>query len=127
MKSMDGGLSFNTIFSASPNKDILDIEISRANHQVMYAVASDGFSNGSILYRTDNEWQTYTIVSLPATGGSHILMELDAEDQNTLWLCYPRGANGQKVFKSINAGQSWANITSSNLDDQRIYSMAAVL
>lgn len=126
MKSLDGGSNFTTLFTAPANSQVLDIEISRANSDLMFAVVlNNGFSAAS-LYKTGDEWATSSLVTLPAGGGSRVLIELDAENQDILWLCYPRGNNGQKVFKSVDGGSSWTNITSSELDNQRIYSMAAV-
>lgn len=126
MKSEDGGSNFNTLFTAPANSQVFDIEISRPNSEIMYAVVINSNFTAGTLYKTTDHWATSSTVNLPAGGGSRILIDLDVEDENTLWLCYPRGSNGQKVFKSTDGGASWANITSSELDDQRIYAMAAV-
>jgi photosystem II stability/assembly factor-like uncharacterized protein len=126
LKSEDGGSNFNTIFSGPANSQVLDLEISRANSQIMYAVVVNSTFTDASVYTTNDQWQTSTSLSLPGGGGSLILIELDAEDENILWLSYPRGVNGTKVFKSLDAGQTWTNETSSELDDQRIYAMAAI-
>lgn len=126
MKSEDGGLNFSTVFTGSSGARILDIEISREDHHVMFAVELDASASSTRLYRTDDDWSTSSEIMLPSGGGSRLLIELDPENKDVIWLCYPRGSNGQKVFKSLDGGQSWINITSPELDDQHIYSMASV-
>jgi hypothetical protein len=51
---------------------------------------------------------------------------MDPENDQIIWLAYPRGNDGNKIFKSINGGASWANETSSELDAQNIQDMTTI-
>ena len=46
-----------------------------------------------------------------------------ATDANTLWLGFTYGSNGSKVFKTIDGGDTWSNITTAMLDGENIQSV----
>ncbi len=124
-KSTDGGASFNAVFTASANTTVLGIEISRTNTNTMYIVVRPTSGN-SILVKTTNDWLTTSTISLPNGGNNLIMVSIDPENDQTIWLAYPRGSNGNKVYKSTNGGINWINQTSSLLNAQTIQSMQTI-
>ncbi len=80
-----------------------EIAIAPSNGQRIYAL------RGSTLYvknTTDNNW---TNRALPAAGISDI--EVDPLDMNKLYITVSGFSNGQKVYRSTDAGASWTNIS----------------
>ncbi|WP_034058870.1 T9SS type A sorting domain-containing protein [Lacinutrix jangbogonensis] len=124
-KSLDGGTSFTSVYTAAANTEVLDIEISRANTETMYIVVRPNSGNASIIKTTD-DWQNTSTITLPSTGGNRSLISLDPENDQVLWLAYARGNNGNKVFKTTSGGTSWTNETSSALNAQNIQSIVTI-
>ena len=124
-KSTDGGAGFSAVYTAAVNTEVLDIEISRSNTDTMYIVVRPNSGNASIVKTTD-DWQTSSTITLPSFGGNLSLISLDPENDQVLWLAYARGADGNKIFKSINGGSTWTNETSSELNAQNMQSIVAI-
>ncbi len=125
-KSTDGGASFSTVYTASANTTVLGIEASRVNTNTMYIVVRPTTGN-SYIVKTTNDWATSSIITTFPSGGNNLItISLDPENDQIIWLAYPRGSNGNKIFKSINGGASWTNLTTSMLDAQTIQAMQTI-
>lgn len=124
-KSEDGGATYVSIYDASPNSEVLDLEISRSNTSVMYAIVRQD-SGSVILLKSEDDWKTSENISLPNFGGNSALITINPENENIIWLAYARGNDDNKVFKSINGGESWTNQTSNDLDGQNIQSIVSI-
>ncbi len=127
-KSTDGGASFNAIYTTNVStQEVLGIEISRKNTNTMYIVVwpSRNLSGNSYIVKTTNDWVTNSIITLPITRKLAII-SIDPENDQIIWLAYPRGTNGNTVFKSINGGLTWINQTSVELNDQNIQAMTTI-
>ncbi len=128
LKSTDGGASFSSVYTAIPNTNILGIEISRVNPNTMYIVVRPiPFANSAYIVKTTNDWaSSFNITALPGGGNNLISISLDPENDQVIWLTYPRGINGNKVFKSIDGGATWTNLTTSILDAQSIQAIQTI-
>jgi len=124
-KSKDAGENFEAIYSAPSNSEVLGIEISRSNTDTMYVVVRPNSGN-AYLVKTTDDWATTSTISLPSGNGTLALISLDPENDQTIWLAYPRGSNGNKVYKSINSGATWTNETSSELNGQNIQVLTTI-
>ena len=51
---------------------------------------------------------------------------MDPADEDRLWVAFTNASNGFKVFHSSNGGQSWSNLTSTELDNQNIHSLVYI-
>lgn len=122
-KSTDGGTSFGPIAALNSNADnlVLWIEQSRANPNVFFAQVVVG--NFSQLKKSIDNGITWTNVSIPQTNRRNLFFCLSGSNENELWIGYTDGANGSKVYRSVNGGQSFANITTSVLNGYKIYGM----
>lgn len=124
-KSLDGGASFTAVDSANANTTILGIEISRTNTNTMYIVVRPG-TGTSYLKKTTDDWATNTTITLPGGGNNLAIISLDPENDQIIWVAYPRGSDGNKVFKSLDGGANWTNQSSSELDAQNIQAMVTI-
>ncbi|MCH2193393.1 T9SS type A sorting domain-containing protein [Kordia sp.] len=124
-KSENAGASFDAIYTAPANSQVLGIEISRINTDTMYIVVRPNSGN-SYLVKTTDAWASTSTITLPSGNGTLALISLDPENDETIWLAYPRGTNGNKVFKSNNGGTSWTNETSNELNGQNIQVLTTI-
>ncbi len=121
-KSTDGGASFTSIYTSNvPTQEVLGIEISRQNTNTMYIVVwpSTNLEGNSYIVKTTNDWVTNSIIALPIPQKLAVI-SIDPENDQIIWLAYPRGEDGNKVFKSINGGATWSNQSSPELNGQNI-------
>lgn len=127
-KSLDGGAGYTAVYTAPTNTKVLGIEISRSNPETIYAVVIPSSGNGSaFVAKTTDDWQSSTNLTLPAVSGSNLaLISLNPENDQEIWLAYPNGFNGNKVFRSTDGGVNWVNETSSELNAQKMQSMTTI-
>ena len=122
-KSINGGSSYGELFSFGTNTSakVYWMEQSRANTNVMYA--QQVVSNVSRLWKSIDRGISWTLVTLPQNR-RELNFTLSYNSADELWISYPTGANGNKVYRTINGGASWTNITTADLDGLEIKSMA---
>ena len=103
--------------AGSNNSDMADVEHSQANTNIFYAARSD-----NKFFRSDNclsnnpEWLNLTS-SLPASGTASDIAA-HPTDENIVYMTLARD-----VYKSVNKGQTWSNITG-NLPDINMNAIA---
>ncbi len=125
-KSTDGGASFSLVYTESNIETrILGIEISRTNTNKMYIVISP-YNGSSYIKKTTNDWATSTTITLPELNNNLSIISLDPEDDELIWMAYPRGSNGKKVYKSLDGGITWINQTTTILNNQNIQAFTTV-
>ena len=127
-KSTDGGASFTSVYTSNVStQQVLGIEISRQNTNTMYIVVwpSTNLEGSSYIVKTTNDWVTNSIIALPFPQ-KLVTISIDPENDQIIWLAYPRGENGNKVFKSINGGANWTSQSSIELNNQNIQAMTTV-
>ena len=127
-KSDDGGASFNLLytFPGAASAEVRYFEITRTNPNVIYvSQAASVWSGNGRLWKSEDAGVTFSELSLPGSGGGRdrILLAVDFEDENAIYLAYPGAAAANKVFYSSNAGASWENISGSVFDGHEIRSM----
>ncbi len=126
-KSTDGATSFNVLyeFGANPNHEIGYFEIARSNHDVMYVAQRHNYGSAGKLWKTTDGGASFSELTIPPASGyrDRILLAVNPEDENNVYLAYPGGYDGDKVFSSDDGGVSWTNITGSTFDGEEIRSI----
>jgi hypothetical protein len=127
-KTTDGGGSYSLVntFGTSANIFVNQIEISSSNPDVMYVHQRPSSGSSGYLWKTTNGGFLWNPVTLPAGNSRRALLAINPENENELWMAYPSGANGNKVFHTVNGGSSWTNITTSVLNGETIHSLVYV-
>ncbi len=119
----DGGATFiiKHEFGADINARAMGFEISRGNPNVMYLFQRDEASwDPGLLWKSNDGGNTWTQLTLPSGYARRGLLTCDAEDDQRLWLAYPDGGTGEKIFTSFDGGATWENLTSTALDGEHI-------
>lgn len=127
-KTTDAGASFNALFSFgnSVNDQVKYIEISSSNPNVIYLNQQPASGNTGKLWKSIDAGQTWTLVTIPGGNSRRMLLSISPMNENELWIAYPSAANGNKVFKTSNGGQSWNNWTNSILNNESVQSIAHI-
>ncbi len=106
-KSTNSGTNWTTISPELANGENLnEIAIAPSNSNRIYV------THNNRLFVKDTADNSWTEKRLPATGNISDI-EVDFEDMDILYITNPGFSNGNKVFKSEDAGSTWTNISGS--------------
>jgi photosystem II stability/assembly factor-like uncharacterized protein len=121
--STDGGIHWESLytFGIDPLSNALSFEISRSNPDVIYLFQRAAYSwDTGLLWKSVDGGHAWTTVSLPPGYARRVMLSLDPEDHQRLWVVYADGDNGQKIFQTKDGGFTWINTTTPTLDGQGI-------
>jgi photosystem II stability/assembly factor-like uncharacterized protein len=100
-RTNDGGASWHVLyeFGTDVNARTMSFEISRSNPQVMYVFQrhAESWEQGR-LWKTTNGGTEWEQLSFPPGYARRCLLAVDAEDEYRVWLAYPDGADGEKIY-----------------------------
>lgn len=121
----DGGTSYGLLhtFDVPANHRVQTIEISSDNPNVMYVSVRPSSGNIGTLWKTTNGGASWQQLQIPPGNSRRILLSGNPLNEDELYMAYPGGANGQKVFFTSNGGVSWANLTTPALNFETIHAM----
>ncbi len=126
-KSTDGGTTFTVLydFPGGVDRNVYDIEICRADPSRMYVSQWNG--NDDVVRRSLDGGVTWQVCAPLTTANNNDRMKLavSAENPDVLWAAVSYGSNGKKIFKTIDAGATWQNITTSALDGATVSAIMA--
>lgn len=124
-KTTDAGASFNLLYTFGTNtaNQIKFIEVSSSNPNVIYLNQQPSSGSNGTLWKTNDGGLTWTQVNKPSGNSRRMLLSLNPQNENELWIAYPDGSNGFKVFKTSNSGQSWENWTSSIFNNESVQAL----
>lgn len=127
-KTTDGGASYSLLytFGTATNNQIKYIEISSSNPNVMYVNQQPNSGNTGTLWKTTDGGLSWSTVAIPSGISRRMLLAINPQDENELWLAYPSGNNGTKIFKTTNGGSSWINLTTSTLNNESVQSIVYI-
>ena len=122
-KSLDGGSTYAPIYTFGnvATNNVLWIEQSHANPSVFYV--QQVVNNITILWLSTDACETFTQVTLPQQR-REVYFTLSYTNPNEMWIAYTSGTNGNKVYRSINGGISWSNITTPIMNGFQIKAIA---
>ncbi len=128
-RTTDGGLSFDSLYAWNGGR-VTSIEVARSNPDVIYAVHYPGWWDNKKLYKSTNAGTTWTDVT-PANSvfnNANLSAPFDIAVSSTnpdeIWLvrCQQSSGynnlDGYKVFKSVNGGTTWSNLTTTALNGE---------
>lgn len=130
-KSEDGGSSFNALytFGTNANASVRYIEIARNNPDIMYVTQAPAASGSGKLWKTTDGGISFSEITIPSVAGGskdRILIAINPENPEQIYLAYPGAYDGSKIFYSDNSGTSWSNITNSILNSEDCRSISYV-
>lgn len=125
MRSVNNGTSYATVF-ASPDTGafIQHIEICRSNPDVMYVSQRSNVLYDGKIWKTTNAGTDWSACAdLPSTTrAERRVMKIAASSRssNTLFVALLNGSKTNKVFKTMNGGTTWVNLTTDAIANQGI-------
>ncbi|MCB9170467.1 MAG: PKD domain-containing protein [Flavobacteriales bacterium] len=126
-KTTDQGASFTAVHDFG--QKVTGIQVAFSDPRTIYVCTYPGWWDAKHVYRTTNgggSWTEITPSSAAINGNTWVPYDIavSGTDPQTIWLVrtsqygdYPN-INGYVVYKSINGGTSWTNITDANLDNE---------
>ncbi len=127
-KTTDGGASFNLLYAFGNNvaDQVKYIEVSSSNPNVIYLNQQPASGSNGTLWKTSDGGASWTSVNKPNGNSRRMILAINPLDENQLWIAYPDGSNGFKVYKTTNSGQNWENWTSSIFNNESVQSIIHV-
>ena len=123
-KSTNGGTNFDVIYTFPDTTGMIyEMEISRSNPDVIYAVYNKlgGYWDGCEIWKSIDSGITWNKTTNDPSGNKRrFRISVHPEDENKVWVCTPRGVNGEKVHYTPDGGVTWQNKTTSILDGEDI-------
>tara|TARA_B100001758_G_scaffold132382_1_gene113896 strand:+ start:3636 stop:7028 length:3393 start_codon:yes stop_codon:yes gene_type:complete len=118
----NNGSSFEAVYHFDAK--IASVEVSWSNPDFIYVATYPGWWDKKHIYKSEDAGKTWTDIT-PVLSNDWITYDItiSSNDENTIWISrnsmygsYPN-YNGDKVFKSIDGGLNWINLTTNILDD----------
>ena len=119
-KSTDGGASFSSL--STLGGELRRFEISRDDPDYIYTIVYYSHWDWR-LYRSTDGGESFTELVTPAySGGSwrNLSLTLNPFDKDEIWVASNSSSNGNKIFSSVDGGQTWTNRYSSVIEDEAI-------
>ncbi len=118
--SQNGGSSFDTLHVF--NGDVRKFEISRDDPNVIYCIVKESTAIRKI-YRTEDGGQNFVEISTPPYNSGNwqnLSFTLNPFDKNEIWVASNTSSNGNKIFSSVDGGQTWTNRYDMQLEGEKI-------
>jgi hypothetical protein len=114
-KSANRGFSYTSLHNFGNNNKVWRFDIARSNPSIIYLCATNGF------YKTTDAGASWSTVTLPVAWQYYNTdVAVNPLNHNEVYLCMANGGAANKVFKSLNGGTTWANITGSVLSGKKV-------
>lgn len=127
--SNDGAISFNMLYQL-PHENYFtqDIEISfeDPNHIFANFRSKDGLP--AKLIKSIDAGATWQDVEIPPTTGNQAYssIAIDITDKNIIYFAYTYASTHPKIFKSVNGGAEWVDITGTLLGEENIHEIVPI-
>lgn len=126
MYTTNGGVSFEEIYDFGGSK-IIQIKVSWSNPDYIYVTHKPSSGVTKIMKSIDKgtTWIDVTPSGTVTNNNQNRskYIEVDEKDPNKLWCILIGGQTGNKVFKSIDGGINWTNITTPTLNNENVVSI----
>ncbi|MEP7196873.1 MAG: LamG-like jellyroll fold domain-containing protein [Saprospiraceae bacterium] len=124
-KTENNGISFVKLFAVpDPNAVVQHIEISRMNPDlIFFTTRSNSPAEGKIWKTEDGGLNWKETSPIPVSSAQRRVMDMAINEDNEIYVALRTGANGNNVFRSLDAGLSWSNWSGSELNDIALQSI----
>jgi len=126
-RTNDKGTTFTLFkeFGSDVDNRVTYIEQSWSNPDVMYVCQQNvNPSSSGTLWKTVDAGQNWSSIALPSVSNSRkMLIQVDPTNHQKVWIAFESTGNGQRVYKSVNGGGSWTNLTTSILNGNAPHSL----
>ncbi len=114
-KSTNCGATYTPLHNFGNNNKVWRYDIVRSKPSVIYLCATNG------LYKTTNAGAAWSLLTLPV-GWSYYNTDVVANplNENEVYVCMANAGAANKVFRSLNGGASWTNITGTALNNKKV-------
>ena len=123
-KTTNGGVNFEVIYTFPESTGMIyEMEISRSNPDVIYAVYNKlgGYWDACEIWKSIDGGLSWNKTTSDPTGNRRrFKISIHPENENNVWICTPRGDNGEKVFSTLDGGTTWINRTTSVIDGEDV-------
>jgi photosystem II stability/assembly factor-like uncharacterized protein/PKD repeat protein len=122
-RSNNGGGSFGEWYSfgVNANNPVLWMTQSYSDPNIMYLNQRTG--NSSKIMKSSDHGNTWEQINIPSSS-ANLFFDIGATNPYEIWVAYPYGSNGNKIYHTIDGGENWTNMTSSILDNTQIWGVA---
>jgi len=128
MRSDDFGLGWDTVATfGNVNSRVTKIEIPKSNPDVMYIAEYN--SSGFSLHKSIDGGNSFTTIPNPPVSGTRDGVYISVNDANPSILFFATrngGTDQNRIFKTIDGGMSWINITTPTLNNHDVRDILAV-
>lgn len=127
-KTTDGGASYSLLytFGTNTNNQVKYIEIASDNPNVIYLNQQPESGSTGTLWKTLDGGTSWSTLTIPSGGSRRMLLSVNPANSNEIYIAYADVNNGNKVFRSINGGQSWSTYSDVTLNGENIQSIAYI-
>ena len=123
-KSVNEGGSFDLLYQFPVEGRVLEIEIARANPDMMYCVFQPGTSywGDCELYRSLDGGTTWTETTpLPTNETWRLEISVNQESEFDIWAISVNGNDNEVVFSSDDGGDTWTNRSTPTISGHVLY------
>ncbi len=109
------GASYTPLHNFGNNNKVWRFDIARSKPSVIYLCATNG------LYKTTDAGISWSQITLPVSWSYYNTdVVVNPLSENEVYVCMANAAAANKVFRSLNGGASWTNITGTALNGKKV-------
>ncbi len=114
-KSSNRGASYIALHNFGDGNSVWRFEIARSKPSVLYVCTTTG------LYKSTDAGTTWSLLTLPVPWQYYNTdIAVNPLNEQEVYLCMANGTAANKVFKSLDGGTTWVNITGATLSGKKV-------
>lgn len=122
----NGGVSFTEVHDFG-GINVIQVKIAWSNPDIIYVTHKPSGGVTKIMKSLDKglTWTDITPTSAQTGGNQNRskYIEVDEENPDKIWCILMGGQNGNKVFRSVDGGTTWENLSTATIASERVVSL----